>query len=102
MVPAAGDAKPAASFFQANFDAMRDSTANQSCGLSMLIDADKELSRWGVDKADGEGWAAFGNATPETKALLESFGCYFTERHEFQGGLVTNHMLSEGGESTTT
>lgn len=54
---------------------------------------DKELSRWGVDKADGEGWAAFGNATPETKALLESFGFYVAEHHEFQGGLVTNHRL---------
>ncbi|KAF5136779.1 hypothetical protein E5D57_000550 [Metarhizium anisopliae] len=33
MFPAAGDSKPAASFFQANFDAMNKARANQTCGF---------------------------------------------------------------------
>ncbi|EFY99633.1 hypothetical protein X797_001030 [Metarhizium robertsii] len=35
MFPAAGDAKPAASFFQANFDAMNKARANQTCSFCL-------------------------------------------------------------------
>lgn len=104
MFPAGGDPKLAASFFQTNFDAMNKEVGNQPVWfLSMLIvpeefekrGVDGELLRWGVEKADAEGWMAFGNATPEMRALYEEFGFHVAERHEFDGGLVTNHMKRE-------
>lgn len=57
------------------------------------------LLRWGIEKADGEGWMAFGNATPETKALYEKVGFHVVKRHEFDGGLVTNHMKREASNN---
>lgn len=104
MFPAGGDAKLAARFFQTNFDAMDKAVGRQAVWfLSMLIvpeefekrGVDEELLRWGVEKADGDGWAAFGNATPETKSRYEEFGFRVAERHEFDGDLVTYHMKRE-------
>ncbi|KAK2593741.1 hypothetical protein QQS21_008559 [Conoideocrella luteorostrata] len=107
MFPAGGNPRLAASFFQANFDAMVKATGGSSVWfLSMLIvpeesegrGVDGELMRYGVQKADGEKWPAFGNATPEKKSFYEDHGFQMVDTHEFDGGLTTHHMKREAIE----
>ncbi|KND92958.1 hypothetical protein TOPH_02070 [Tolypocladium ophioglossoides CBS 100239] len=109
MYPAGGDAALAARFFQANHDAMARATKDQPVWFLSIIIVPKghqrrgvgsELMRFGVDKADREGWAAYVNGSPEGKALYERFGFRTVQRSDFGGGIVTDHMKREAKQSS--
>jgi GNAT superfamily N-acetyltransferase len=110
VYPAGGDPAFAARFFQANYDAMTRATKGQPVwSLSMMVVSKvhqrrgvaSELMRFGVDKADREGWAAYVNASPEGKDLYERFGFRTVQRSDFGGGIVSDHMKREAKRSSS-
>ncbi|UNI17430.1 hypothetical protein JDV02_003773 [Purpureocillium takamizusanense] len=103
MYPAGGDATLAARVFQANYDALMQATSGRDAWfLSMLVvprehqrrGVGTALLRYGLERADRDGWAAYVNASSEGKPLYDKNGFATVERSEF-GDIVEHHMLRE-------
>ena len=103
MFPPTGNGALAASFFQFNHDATHRIAGHlDHWFLSTLVvdrawqrrGVGKMLLRWGVDRADEEGWAAYLNATEEAKGLYESVGFRNVSESVFEElKLRSYHML---------
>jgi GNAT superfamily N-acetyltransferase len=103
MYPRCGDGAFAARFFQANYDAFRRIIGREDHWfLSMLVvryDMQRRglgalLMRYGVERADREGWPAYVNGSAEGKGLYERYGFRTVEISEFDA-ITTWHMKRE-------
>ena len=102
--PPTGDQDLARRFFQANFDAAaRIVNGRPHWFLSLIVvrrDAQRRgvgsaMMRYGLDRADEEGWLAYLNSSVEGRPLYEAFGFRTIEKTEFDHGIVAWHMLKK-------
>ncbi|KAM5352055.1 hypothetical protein ACJ41O_004778 [Fusarium nematophilum] len=110
MYPPAGDPDLAARFFQANVDATADIVGGEAHWfLSIIVTAPEAqrrgvgsaLMRFGVEKADDEGWMAYVNSSAEGRALYERFGFAVVGTSEFEElGMVQFHMRREAKKTS--
>ncbi|KFH45718.1 Puromycin N-acetyltransferase-like protein [Hapsidospora chrysogenum ATCC 11550] len=104
MYPSSGNQDLARRFFQANVDATARIVKDRPHWFLSLIVVRREaqrrgvgaaMMRYGLDKADEEGWLAYCNGSAEGKPLYESLGFRVMEKSEFEHGIATWHMLRE-------
>lgn len=104
MYPHGGDQALAVRFFKANYDAKVRHVGDQSAWfLSTIVVGNNFqrrgvgslLMRYGVEKADEEGWVAYVNASPEGKTLYEKFGFRTMSRSDFGDAISSEHMMRE-------
>ncbi|KAF4981818.1 hypothetical protein FZEAL_2445 [Fusarium zealandicum] len=103
--PAVGDRALVARFFQANADATRGIVGDEAHWfLSMIVTAPEAqrrgvgsaLMRFGVERADEEGWMAYVNSSKNGRGLYEKFGFQVVGQSEFEElGMVQFHMTRE-------
>ncbi|KAL4723370.1 hypothetical protein ACLX1H_009866 [Fusarium chlamydosporum] len=110
--PASGDQETARHFFQLNSDATIKYVAGEKHWFLSTIAVAKEgqrrgvgsaLMKFGVERADEEGWMSYLNSSHEGKGLYEKFGFKVTGTSEFpELGMVQYHMRREavrGGDN---
>lgn len=103
--PASGDQATAADFFQRNADATFKHVAGERHWFLSTIATAKEaqrrgvgsaLMRFGVEKADREGWMSYLNSSSEGRGLYEKFGFRVVGTSEFPDlGMTQYHMKRE-------
>ncbi|KAF5673200.1 puromycin n-acetyltransferase [Fusarium heterosporum] len=109
MFPASGDQATATDFFQKNADATVKHVAGEKHWFLSTIATAKEaqrrgvgsaLMRFGVERADEEGWMSYLNSSGEGRGLYEKFGFKVIETTEFpELGMVQYHMRREAVKS---
>ncbi|KAL6914230.1 hypothetical protein ACHAPO_008842 [Fusarium lateritium] len=107
--PASGDQETARNFFQANNDAAIKYIAGEKHWFLSTIAVAKEgqrrgvgsaLMKFGVERADEEGWMSYLNSSEEGKGLYEKFGFNVSGTSEFvELGMVQYHMRREAARS---
>ena len=102
--PEGGDQDLARRFFQANVDNTRKIVAGREHYFLSYIVVRKEskgqgvgkvMMRYGVEKADEEGWMCYVNSSREGKVIYEKFGFRTAEESDFGGGIHTWHMVRD-------
>ncbi|KAM0552023.1 hypothetical protein ACHAPJ_008133 [Fusarium lateritium] len=109
MYPASGHRAVAAHFFQVNADATAKYVAGEKHWFLSTIATAKEaqrrgvgsaLMKFGVERADEEGWMSYVNSSGEGKGLYEKFGYRVVGTSEFPDlGMVQHHMKREAAKS---
>ncbi|GKU00221.1 puromycin n-acetyltransferase [Fusarium langsethiae] len=107
--PTSGDQETARYFFQANNDAAIKYIAGEKHWFLSTIAVAKEgqrrgvgsaLMKFGVEKADEEGWMSYLNSSQEGKGLYGKFGFKVSGTSEFpELGMVQYHMRRESVRS---
>ncbi|RGP68278.1 puromycin n-acetyltransferase [Fusarium sporotrichioides] len=107
--PTSGDQETARHFFQANNDAAIKYIAGEKHWFLSTIAVAKEgqrrgvgsaLMKFGVEKADEEGWMSYLNSSQEGKGLYGKFGFKVSGTSEFpELGMVQYHMRRESVKS---
>lgn len=102
--PPTGNRDLARRFFQANVNATTRIVDGRAHWFLSLIVVRREaqrrgvgsaMMRYGLDRADEEGWLTYLNSSVEGKPLYEAFGFRTVEKTEFEHGVATWHMLRE-------
>lgn len=103
--PASGDRATAADFFQRNADETFKHVAGEKHWFLSTIATAKEaqrrgagsaLMRFGVERADQDGWMSYLNSSGEGKGLYEKFGFRVVGTSEFpELGMTQYHMKRE-------
>ncbi|KAF5022431.1 hypothetical protein F66182_5516 [Fusarium sp. NRRL 66182] len=103
--PASGDRALAAHFFQVNADATAEHVAGERHWFLSTIVTDQEVQRrgvgsvlmkFGVERADEEGWMAYVNSSVAGRGLYEKFGFRVVGTSEFpELRMVQYHMKRE-------
>ncbi|KAF4417628.1 Puromycin N-acetyltransferase [Fusarium austroafricanum] len=106
--PASGDQATAAHFFQKNADATFKHVDGEKHWFLSTIATEKEaqrrgagsaLMKFGVERADQEGWMSYLNSSGEGRGLYEKFGFHVVGTSEFPDlGMVQYHMKREAIE----
>ncbi|KAM0195545.1 hypothetical protein ACHAPA_002987 [Fusarium lateritium] len=107
--PASGDQATAVDFFQKNADATAKYVAGEEHWFLSTIATAKEaqrrgvgsaLMRFGVERADEEGWMSYLNSSGEGRELYEKFGFKVVGTSEFpELDMVQYHMRREAVKS---
>lgn len=107
--PASGDQATAVDFFQKNADATAKYVAGERHWFLSTIATAKEaqrrgvgsaLMRFGVERADEEGWMSYLNSSGEGRGLYEKFGFKVIGTSEFpELGMVQYHMRRDAVKS---
>ncbi|KAJ6446637.1 acetyltransferase (GNAT) family domain-containing protein [Purpureocillium lavendulum] len=104
MFPQTGDPELAVRFITTTADATNRHTAGRPFwGLNTIVvrkghqrkGIGASLMRFGLDKADEDGWMAFLNALPEGEALYKRFGFRTLETIDFGHGITSSPMERE-------
>ncbi|RSL62086.1 hypothetical protein CEP54_005912 [Fusarium duplospermum] len=108
--PSSGDPGLAVRLFQANADATFKHAAGESYWFLSTIATDKEaqrcgvgsaLMRFGVDKADEEGWMAYLNSSPEGKGLYEKFGFEVVDESKIPELNIVQYHMKRAAKSSS-
>ncbi|KAF4337528.1 puromycin n-acetyltransferase [Fusarium beomiforme] len=107
--PASGDQDTAADFFQKNADATFKHVAGERHWFLSTIATAKDaqrrgvgsaLMRFGVERADQEGWMSYLNSSGEGRGLYEKFGFKVVGTSEFpELGMTQYHMKREAAKN---
>ncbi|CAM1503814.1 Fc.00g014050.m01.CDS01 [Cosmosporella sp. VM-42] len=106
--PSTGDGAVAANFFQGNYDATRRLVGKEEHWFLGTLVTGREyqkkgvgsaLMKYGVDRADREGWMVYLNASEDGKRLYEKFGFHELDKTEFEMlGMTQYHMKRDANK----